>query len=399
MLNKIPSGWRIAYFGEVVSHIKDQIPNRNEWHFDRYIGGEHFDEGEIRVTKSAPIEGNEEVIGSAFHMRFKPGQILYVTRNPRLRKGGIVDFEGVCSNVTFTLEADDSQLLQSLLPFIIQTEDFVKHTTNNAHGSTNPFLNWKDLAAYTFYLPPIHEQKIISKILWAMEENVENAESLQLALNIFKKKVVNKLLFKGVRNKNYKKSEIGKIPSGWTAVKLGDIIQISSEKMQPPYKDQRYIGLENINSGLSVCTKFDFARNFKSITNKFQKGDILYGKLRPNLNKAVIADFSGLCTTEILVFRATKKSLNEFLMLHIRSEQFISYNTQLAFGTKMPRTSVEIISNYRIPLPPIQEQKKIVNIVRQIENQELVLNKYLINLKDFQRKLSNDLLAGRIRLG
>ena len=175
---KIPNGWRKVKFGDVVHKVNDKVHNRDEWTFERYIGGEHFDEGEIRVTKSAPIEGNEEVIGSAFHMKFKPGQVLYVTRNPRLRKGGMVDFEGVCSNVSFVLEADETQLLQSLLPFIIQTEDFVMHTCNNAHGSTNPFLNWKDIAKYEFLLPPIDEQKKISEVLWSIEENIKELQML-----------------------------------------------------------------------------------------------------------------------------------------------------------------------------------------------------------------------------
>lgn len=167
---KIPDGWRKVKFGDVVHKVNDKVPNRDEWTFDRYIGGQHFDEGEIRVTKSNPIKGNEEVIGPAFHMRFKPGHVLYVTRNPRLRKGGMVDFEGVCSNISFVLQADEIQLLQSLLPFVIQTEDFVMHTCNNAHGSTNPFLNWKDIANYEFLLPPLEEQKKINELLWSIED-------------------------------------------------------------------------------------------------------------------------------------------------------------------------------------------------------------------------------------
>ena len=68
----------------------ERVPNRKDWTFERYISGEHIDSGEIRITKSSPIEGNEEVIGSAFHMRFKPGQVLYVTRRGYLRKCGYV---------------------------------------------------------------------------------------------------------------------------------------------------------------------------------------------------------------------------------------------------------------------------------------------------------------------
>jgi len=380
---KIPNGWEKIKFGDVVSKINNKVPNREEWTFDKYVGGQHFDEGEIRISRSSPIEGNEEVIGSAFHMRFKPGQVLYVTRNPRLRKGGMVDFEGVCSNVSFVMEADEKRLLQSLLPFIIQTEDFVKHTTNNAHGSTNPFLNWKDIAKYEFLLPPLEEQKKISEILWEAEDNIINSEKYLDKLKIFQKKTIIKLIY--IKNK-------------YKLIKFRDIIEFSKEKALPPYSVEKYIGLEHIDSGISTCNKFINATNVQSVTSRFKKGDILYGKLRPYLDKAVIATFDGICTTEILVFNANDKSTNEFLMLHIRTKEFINYNTRLGFGTKMPRTSVDIISNYKIHLPPVNEQKYILNITDKLEKIIADIKSTIISLKNLRNKLSNELLSGKLRL-
>lgn len=96
-MNKPPEGWKLVKFGDVVTHIKDRHQDRSKWIFKRYISGEHIDNGEIRITQSAPIEGNEEVIGSAFHMRFKPGQVLYVTRRAYLRKCGMAFEEGARS--------------------------------------------------------------------------------------------------------------------------------------------------------------------------------------------------------------------------------------------------------------------------------------------------------------
>ena len=380
---KIPNSWKKVQFGDVVSKINDKVSNREEWIFNRYIGGEHFDEGEIRVTKSAPIEGNEEVIGSAFHMRFKPGQVLYVTRNPRLRKGGMVDFEGVCSNVSFVMEANETKLLQSLLPFVIQTEDFVKHTCNNAHGSTNPFLNWKDIANYEFLLPPLVEQKKINEVLWGVENSIIKLEIYLQKLRSFQDKIITNLL---------------KPKKGGKLTKFGEIIKLSKEKSQAPYGNLKYLGLEHIDSGVSICNKFSDANNVKSVTSVFKKGDILYGKLRPYLDKAVIASFDGICTTEILVINANDKTTNDFLMLHIRTKDFIDYNTRLGFGTKMPRTSVEIISNYEIYLPSISEQKILLNTTNKLNKLIADVNKNKASLKNLRNKLSNELLKGELRL-
>lgn len=103
----VPTGWKKVKFGDVVNKINDKVPNRDEWTFDRYVGKGHIDSGEIRVTNSSSIEGNEEVIGPSFEIRFKPGHVLYMTRGIEGRRSGMVDFEGVCSHVCFVLQTDE----------------------------------------------------------------------------------------------------------------------------------------------------------------------------------------------------------------------------------------------------------------------------------------------------
>lgn len=158
--------------GEVVNKISDRI-DKDKCDLKYYIGGEHFDCGEISISKKGEIEGS--TIGPAFHMRFKPGHVLLMSRNPHLRKAGVVNFEGICSNVSFVLETKNSKiLLQEYLPFVLQTDSFWIFATANKKGSTNFFLNWKDFANYEFDLPSIEEQKKLAKILWAAEDLKKN---------------------------------------------------------------------------------------------------------------------------------------------------------------------------------------------------------------------------------
>ncbi|MCG2717295.1 MAG: restriction endonuclease subunit S [Nanoarchaeota archaeon] len=393
---KLPNGWKKVKFGDVVKKINDKVSNREEWTFDRYIGGEHFDEGEIRVTKSNPIKENEEVIGSAFHMRFKPGQVLYVTRNPRLRKGGMVDFEGVCSNVSFVMEADEKELLQSLLPFIIQTEDFVRHTCNNAHGSTNPFLNWKDIAKYEFLLPSLEEQKKISEVLWSVEENLKKILILLNKVSLFKR---NSFIFNYFGIKNYfTYNKIIQVEKGWEVLPLKKLIKYRKEKATPPYNSKKYVSLEHIESGNRNLLKYSDSKSVRSVTNKFYKGDILYGKLRPNLDKVAVAQFDGICTTEILVLNPQKNEDFSFVFEHITSQRFKDYNVQMSYGTKMPRTSDKIINKYLVPYPPPDVRSNIGKSNDKIHNFELSLRKEFRHLKSLRNKISNELLSGKLRL-
>lgn len=79
-----------VYLKDVVTRIKDKVDKDNT-ELEFYIGGEHFDNGEIQITKRGVIAGS--TIGPAFHMRFVPGDVLLMSRNPHLRKAGVVDLK------------------------------------------------------------------------------------------------------------------------------------------------------------------------------------------------------------------------------------------------------------------------------------------------------------------
>ncbi len=408
MENKIPKGWEKIKLGDVVEHVKDKVHNREEWTFDRYIGGEHFEEGEIRITKSAPIEGNEGVIGSAFHMRFKPGQVLYVTRNPRLRKGGMVDFEGVCSNVTFTLQANEEKLSQKLLPFIIQTESFTKHACNSAHGSTNPFLNWKDIASYDLLLPPLNEQKKIAEVLWAVEEAIKNNEGVIKKFELFRLKTMKEVLTKGIGKQNYIESELGLIPKGWNIKKISDICNIRRGASPRPINDKRFFS----NSGPGWIRIADVTPVYKYLKKTTQylselgasksvrvmKGDLIMS-ICATIGKPVIIDMDACIHDGFVLFSGIKEKeiLMEYLfyVLLFKEKEFLS-NKQV--GTQ-GNLNTSIVGNIKLGIPPsIDEQKKIVDVLVKIDNGLFSYKENLKSLKALRQKLMNELFLGKIRL-
>lgn len=404
----IPNGWKKVKFGDVVSKVNDKVPNRDEWTFDRYIGGQHFDEGEIRVTQSAPIEGNEEVIGSAFHMRFKPGHVLYVTRNPRLRKGGMVDFEGVCSNVSFVMQADETKLLQSLLSFVIQTEDFVTHTCNNAHGSTNPFLNWKDIANYEFLLPPIEEQKKISEVLWSIEKNIISMENYVETLTFFKEKMLIKKyslgkdileLVKLSRTKNH------------SIVKLKQLTEIITKGTTPTTYGMNFVSegvnfvkAESIDKyGNLIKNKLAFIdENTHSVLKRsqFKSGDILFSIAGVIGRTAIVTEEMLPANTNqaIAIIRPKKEVKVEYLNYYLKSKIVKKYVDIYAVQTAQANVSLGLLGDLPVHLLNEKEQSDLIITLNKIE--KFVLNNIegLFNLKNLRNKLSNELLSGKLRL-
>ena len=137
-----------------------------------YVGGEHIESENIRVSNRGLIAGS--TIGPMFYYGFKSGDFLLVSRNPHLRKAGLVDFDGICSEKTFVLEtADPKKLIPQFLPFILQNERFWKYAYQNRHGSTNTFINWSTLANYRFELPDPDTQRNLATVLWSINDTIE----------------------------------------------------------------------------------------------------------------------------------------------------------------------------------------------------------------------------------
>jgi len=392
---KVPKGWKLVKLGDVVEHIKEKIHDREEWKVDRYIGGQHFDEGEIRITKSAPIEGNELVIGSAFHMKFKPGQVLYVTRNPRLRKGGMVDFEGVCSNVTFTLEANKDKLMQDLLPFVIQTEGFTRHTCASAHGSTNPFLNWKDIASYDLLLPPIEEQKKIAEVLWGVENCIKELNEYIEILS----KVKEKILFGLIRDPKFPKLKIidfcyvkGRI--GWKGLKKAEFTK------EGPYL---ITGTDFCEEGINwdTCYHITNERYEESPEIIVKNGDILVTKDGTIGKVTIVEGLRGKASLNshlLLVRPDNKKVLDKFLYYALKSRLFREFIDQQKTGTTLAGLNQRKFEQFSIPAPDIKEQEKIVKRINSVSKSLKDVENNLKSLKDLRQKLMNELLSGKVRL-
>lgn len=160
---RFKAGWTTVAFGDVVRQVKDKV-DPDESGLDRYVAGEHMDTDDLSIRRWGDI--GDGYLGPAFHMRFKPGHVLYGSRRTYLRKVAVADFEGITANTTYVLEPKNPNvLLPELLPFIMQAEAFNQHSVRESKGSVNPYINFSDLAWYEFALPPLEEQRRIAAVL------------------------------------------------------------------------------------------------------------------------------------------------------------------------------------------------------------------------------------------
>lgn len=186
-------------------------------------------------------------------------------------------------------------------------------------------------------------------------------------------------------------------------LELANFVSVSKEKYNPASgKDFPCVELEHIDKETGILNGHTRSLLQASIKNRFYKGDVLFGKLRPNLRKYAQPDFDGVCSTEIWVLNADpKKCSKDFLFYLIQSERFIQTACKTT-GSKMPRADWEFLSQEPFYLPPLAEQKKIAAILRTwddaIEKQQTIINKKRREISALTTKIFEKLLRDKKHL-
>lgn len=159
---------------------------------ERIVAGENLESEDFKIRTWQKV--GEGYLGPAFHVLFKAGDILYGSRRTYLRKVSLADFDGVCANTTYVIRAKEDLLLQDLLKHIMLSERFTQHSIGVSKGSTNPYINWKDLDNFSFQVPDIETQGEIVKVLDGILKIVEQLKKQKATLKLLKQKLLNEIL-------------------------------------------------------------------------------------------------------------------------------------------------------------------------------------------------------------
>lgn len=157
-----------------------------------------------------------------------------------------------------------------------------------------------------------------------------------------------------------------------TTVRLGDICEQARESVRPGQRhDLRYIGLESIESGSGRFVEGELSKTPETPSaNSFRFGPehVLYGKLRPYLNKVALPDFEGKCSTEIIPLLPSNRVDRSYLSYFLRSKKTVDMISARTAGARMPRAEMDFVLSLSIPLPALDEQRRIVDILSRAES-------------------------------
>lgn len=386
------------YYG--ITYVEDGVPE---------IRGELINpDGSIVVDKQKIRYISKETADKFPKTRLKTNDVVMSVRGT-IGKIGIIpeEFEG--ANMTANLlrispstnVVDTGYFKQLLLStrFQLMLDSITTATTIKT-------FKVPDLKSLKLKLPSsLNEQQKIAAILSSVDEAIEKTEQIIEQTEKVKKGLMQELLTKGIGHTEFKDSPFGKIPVNWTTNLISDIAIVNPEQLNSKTSDDytvNYIDISSIeNHKISDISVYDF-KNAPSRARRILKtNDIIVSTVRPYLRGfAYIQECYNnfICSTGFSVIRCESNCLSNYLFHVILSDKFINYLISNMTGTSFPAVKADDIKNFNFPLPPLDEQKEIANILDQYKTKVSIERRKMTKLKLIKQGLMQELLTGKKRV-
>ena len=399
-MNELKPGWKMVKFGEVVknANLVERDPEAND--VERIVGLEHIEPENLHVRR-----WNSVADGTSFTRKFEPGQTLFGKRRAYQRKVAYAEFEGICSGDILTFEPKDRKvLLPELLPFICQSDAFFNHALDTSAGSLSPRTSWTALKDFEFPLPPIDEQERIAEILWTADESYSQHQKSNDNLMSVKRALLNRLTVRGIGQHSTQHTRLGEIPAHWRLATVEDVTSICQYGLSIPLNESgQYpiLRMMNYDDGRIIANDLKYVdlddADFDSF--KVHKGDILFNRTNSAdlVGKVGSFDLEGdyVFASYLVRLRADQKQiLSDYLNYYLNSDlgqrRLLAYATP---GVSQTNISAGNLKKVLVPLPPMNEQKQIVEVLNNLERRKHLQRNHVAVAKKCLVALINNLIV------
>lgn len=398
------SEWKLVKFGDIAIQQKQSV-NRDKTELTKYVKGEHMGSEDLHLREWGEL--TDEYLGPAFIRKFELGDILYGSRRTYLRKVVTAPFEGITSNTTFVIKANEKKIDKRILPFIMLSEGFAENSIKNSKGSVNPYINWKDISEYEFLLPPKEQQAGLVDLLSEIDNLLETEKEVLKRLEDLKFITCLQSFMNGKITNRVEEIEL---PSGdWKLIPIklvvpdieyGISISIPDNQLEDgiPIISTAEIDREG-NLNYSIIRKIRYEKLNERLT--LQTGDVLFnwrnsieliGK-SAIFNQPLNTDRSYTFASFILRLRCDEKNIhNKYLMyvlnFYRKVEIFIGLARKAVNQANFNKSE---LGDLLIPVPPYNEQLKIMNKLNEIEFTMVSTKNRITSSKALQKSLINQI--------
>ncbi|WP_212005895.1 restriction endonuclease subunit S [Chitinophaga sp. HK235] len=312
------------------------------------------------------------------------------------------------TSVDITIFRPDSKKV--IDKFIVQLLNFYqvrKRLTELSGGSTRQRISRSNLGNLELVIPSRKEQFFIANILGALDEKVLVIETLLEQTNFLKKGLMQQLLTKGIGHTKFKSSHLGEIPESWEVSNIGELATLNPGKIVMDNSDDvSFIGMTDVSEDAKLIS--DHRRKYNEVSKGFtcfKDDDVILAKITPCFENGKGALIEGLIngvgfgSTEFHVIRVGDNALKEFIYYHTISTEFrLKGERNMTGSAGQRRVPRQFVENYPIGLPPLHEQRKIVEILGTVDKKLAILNEKKGKTELLKRGLMQQLLTGKIRV-
>ena len=287
---------------------------------------------------------------------------------------------------------DKTKVNIAYLKYILVSEPINDYYKKLGRGGLQINIGKQDILNAKIPLPPLPEQQRIVSILdeafAAIAKAKANAEQ-----NLKNAKV----LFESQLQLTMDNGKL-KIGDGWEEKKLGEVIEY--DKNQNIHKGLPYVGLEHIESNSGRFIGSLEPQVVKSSTFYFNEQHVLYGRLRPYLNKVLLPEFEGHCSTEIFPIKVGKQIAKEFLFYWLIAGSTVKKIDATWTGARMPRANMNQVLEFDFAFPPLKEQQTIVRqldaLRAETQKLEAVYQKKIADLEELKKSILQKAFNGEL---
>lgn len=402
-LGQVPEHWnqlKINHFTQVVSE---------KCHQNEELLSVYRDYGVI-PKNSRTDNHNKDGEDLSSYKLVKPGYLVLNKMKTWQGSLGVSNFRGIVSPAYITCKVKGDFFDNNYLHYLLRSEKYIFQYKRISYGVRVDQwdMRYDDFKNLIVFAPPLPEQTAIANFLdkktAEIKEFIALKEKTIALLKERKMAIINQAVTKGldptVEMKDSGIEWLGEIPKHWEVKKIKTICTQISNQVSKKADNEIFISLEKI---ISWSGEYDLTIGediFESNVKTFKYGDVLFGRLRPYLAKVVCPDQDGVCVGELLVLRPRNTVKTKFLQLILLSKQVIELIDSSTFGSKMPRANWEFIGNVQIPIPPLNEQKLIVNeiilISEKISTSIEFVKKEIELIKEYQQSLISEVVTGKL---
>lgn len=400
----LPDNWKLQPVGDICSEIVDcinktapTVDNPTPYKMIRTTNVRH---GRVSTEEVRYVD---EKTYQLWTRRSVPKRNdIVLTREAPLGEVGLIrtDERLFLGQRTMMYRADESIANQNYLYYAFQGGIVQGQIRSWGSGSTVEHLRVPDASKFQVPVPPIKEQLKIAATLTAYDDLIENNRQRITLLEKMAEEIYREW-FVRLRFPGHEHTQVHKgVPEGWSMGSLNALCTDVREGVPKRRFDEdiRYVGLEHIPRCKLTLDNFEWVRLIESNKFRFSQGDILFGKIRPYLHKVSLADFEGICSTDAIVIRPTRKHYAEFVLLTVASNSFIDLATTAAKGTKMPRADWGFLSSQQMKIPSddlLNEFSKRTSATFDLAKKLTKQNEQLANTHGL---LLNRLISGTLRV-